>query len=100
VPTFFEEIEKITKAQQARGADFRSGNPWQRMRNLVPVFIPIFVSAFRRAEDLATAMEARGFRGASPRTRLYQLCLKRQDLLASLVVLAASLTVLGLERLV
>jgi energy-coupling factor transport system permease protein len=98
VPTFFEEIEKITKAQQARGADFRSGNPWQRIRNLVPVFIPIFVSAFRRAEDLATAMEARGFRGASPRTRLYRLCLRRQDLVASLTVLTVSLTVLALGR--
>lgn len=98
VPTLFEEIEKISKAQKARGVNFRSGKPWLRIRSLVPVFIPIFVSAFRRAEELATAMEARGFRGAPRRTRLYQLCLGRQDLVASLVVLAVSLAALGLER--
>ena len=99
VPTFFEEIEKITKAQKARGADFESRRPWQRVRSLVPVFIPIFVSAFRHAEDLAIAMEARGFRGAPRRTRLYQLRLGGQDLVASLAVLTVSLAALGLERL-
>jgi energy-coupling factor transport system permease protein len=99
VPTFFEEIEKIGKAQRARGADFRSGGLSQRIRSLVPVFIPIFVSAFRRAEDLAIAMEARGFRGAPRRTRLHRLRLGRQDLVASLIVLAVVLAALGLERL-
>lgn len=99
VPALFEEIDKITKAQQARGAEIGSGWPWQRMRSLVPVFVPIFVSAFRRAEELATAMEARGFRAAHPRTRLYRLRLTRQDLAASIVVLTVSLTSLGLERL-
>jgi energy-coupling factor transport system permease protein len=99
VPTFFEEIEKISKAQRARGVDFRSGNVLQRIRSLVPVFIPIFVSAFRRAEDLATAMEARGFRSAPRRTRLYRLHLGRQDLVAALLVLAVVLAALGLERM-
>lgn len=98
VPTFLEEIEKIGKAQRARGVDFRSGRPWRRIQSLVPIFVPIFVSAFRRAEELATAMEARGFRGAPHRSRLYQLCLSRQDLVASLTVLAVSLTALALER--
>ena len=99
VPTFFEEIDKISKAQRARGVDFRSGGLSQRIRGLVPVFIPIFVSAFRRAEDLAIAMEARGFRGAPRRTRLYRLRLGRGDLVAFLVVQAVILAALGLERL-
>ena len=99
VPTLFEEIEKISKAQRARGAGFQSGGLFQRIRSLVPVFIPIFVSAFRRAEDLAIAMEARGFRGASRRTRLHRLRLGRRDLVASLVVAAVVLAALGLERL-
>ena len=100
VPTFFEEIEKISKAQRARGVDYRSGGLAARLRSLVPVFIPIFVSAFCRAEDLATAMEARGFRSAPRRTRLYRLHLGRQDLLASLAVVAVILAALGLEQLV
>lgn len=99
VPAFLEEIEKISKAQRARGADFRSGGLAQRVRGMVPIFIPIFVSAFRRAEELAIAMEARGFRGAGRRTRLFELCLMRRDLLASLVVLAVSSAALGLDRL-
>jgi energy-coupling factor transport system permease protein len=98
VPTFFEEIEKISKAQRARGADFRSGGLLGRIRSLVPVFIPVFVSAFQRADDLATAMEARGFRSAPRRTRLHQLRLTRQDLTASLVVLVVVLAALGLAR--
>jgi energy-coupling factor transport system permease protein len=99
VPTLFDEIDKIAKAQQARGVDLYSKNPLRRARGWVPMFVPIFVSAFRRAEELATAMEARGFRGAQHRTRLYRLRLTRRDLVAALVVLACSLAVLGLERL-
>jgi energy-coupling factor transport system permease protein len=100
VPTFLEEIEKISKAQRARGADFRSGGLAQRIRGMVPIFVPIFVSAFRRAEELAIAMEARGFRGVARRTRMFELCLMRRDLLASLVVLTVSSLALGLDRLV
>lgn len=97
VPTLFDEIDKIAKAQRARGADPRVGWPWQRVRSWVPVFVPIFVSAFRRAEELAVAMEARGFRSAQQRTRLYQLRLTRRDLVATLVILAVGLAVIGLE---
>jgi energy-coupling factor transport system permease protein len=79
--------------------DLRSGGPWRRLRNWVPVFVPIFVIAFRRAEELATAMEARGFRAARYRTRMVQLRLTGQDLIASLVVLAFGLAVIGLEQL-
>jgi energy-coupling factor transport system permease protein len=68
------------------------------MQSWVPLFVPIFVAAFRRAEDLATAMEARGFRGAQHRTRLHQLRMTRQDWLAALIALIASLAILGLER--
>jgi energy-coupling factor transport system permease protein len=100
VPTLFEEIEKIAKAQRARGVDFRSGGPLRRARNLVPVFVPIFVSAFRRANDLATAMDARGFRCSPHRTRLRQLHLGLQDLIAILVVLGTVLAAIGIERLV
>ncbi|MGD8996595.1 MAG: energy-coupling factor transporter transmembrane component T [Anaerolineae bacterium] len=100
VPTLFNEIDKIVKAQRARGADLRSRSPWQRIRSWAPTFVPIFVSAFRRADDLARAMEARGFRGARHRTRLYQLRLTWQDLIASLVVILVSLAVIALERLV
>ena len=99
VPTFFDEIDKIAKAQQARGIDVLSRNPLRRARNWIPMYVPIFVSAFRRAEELATAMEARGFRGARHRTRLRQLRLTRRDLIASLIVLAVGLAVIGLERL-
>ena len=97
VPTLFEEIEKIAKAQRARGVDFRSGGPLRRARNLVPVFVPIFVSAFRRANDLATAMDARGFRCSPHRTRMQQLKLGFQDLVATLVVLGVVLAAIGVE---
>jgi energy-coupling factor transport system permease protein len=99
VPTLFNEIDKIVKAQRARGADLRSRSPWRRIRSWAPTFVPIFVSAFRRADDLAKAMEARGFRGARHRTRMYHLRLTRQDLVASIVVLLAGLVTIALERL-
>ncbi|MGD8244578.1 MAG: energy-coupling factor transporter transmembrane component T [Anaerolineae bacterium] len=99
VPTLFDEIDKIVKAQRARGADLRSRSPWRRIRSWAPTFVPIFVSAFRRADDLARAMEARGFRGARNRTRLHRLQLTWQDLVASLVVLLVSLVIIALERM-
>jgi energy-coupling factor transport system permease protein len=97
VPTIAQEVEKIGKAQLARGVD-PGGNPLRRVQSWVPMFVPIFVSAFRRAEQLATAMEARGFRGVRHRTRLYQLRLTRQDLAASLCVIAASLAIIALSH--
>lgn len=100
VPTLLDEIEKIIKAQEARGANLHSRSLWQRAQSWVSIFVPIFVSAFRRAEELATAMEARGFRGAHHRTRLCQLRLTLQDLAATVVILAVSLAAVGLERLV
>lgn len=70
LPTLAEETEKIMKAQQARGVDLSAGPIKERLRAIIPLLIPLFISAFKRAEDLATAMEARGYRGGEGRTRL------------------------------
>ncbi|CAK7003536.1 transporter [Tissierella sp. P1] len=82
IPTLLEETDKIMKAQMARGADFESGNILSRAKNLVPLLVPLFINAFRRADELATAMEARCYRGGDNRTRLNELKLKRIDILA------------------
>ena len=97
VPTLFEEIEGIARAQRARGADFHAGGPLRRARSLVPVFVPIFVSAVRRADALATAMDARCFRGAPVRTHMRQLRLGVRDLLAVAIVLVISLAAIAIK---
>ncbi len=79
IPTLLEETDKIMKAQMARGADFESGNILNRAKNLVPLLVPLFINAFRRADDLATAMEARCYRGGDGRTRLNELMFKKSD---------------------
>lgn len=79
IPTLMEETDKIIKAQTARGADFTSGNLIRRAKNLIPIAIPLFISAFRRAEELALAMEARGYRGGAGRTRLKKLSFTWRD---------------------
>ena len=94
VPTMSAQIDRIVTAQRARGAE-PMGNPVERVQSWVPMFVPIFVLAFRRAEQLAMAMEARGYRGAGERTRLKQLRFSRQDLVAVLVALAAVLAIAG-----
>lgn len=86
IPILMEEADKIMKAQMARGADFSSKNLIVRAKNLIPLLVPLFVAAFRRANDLALAMEARCYRGGSGRTKLHPLCYKRQDHLAYLVL--------------
>ena len=70
IPTLLEETDKIMKAQMARGADFESGNLIQRAKSLIPLLVPLFISAFRRADELAMAMEARCYRGGDSRTRM------------------------------
>lgn len=82
IPTLLEETEKIMKAQMARGADFESGNLLRRAKSLIPLLVPLFVSAFRRADELATAMEARCYRGGEGRTKLKQLRYTRLDYVA------------------
>lgn len=73
IPTLLDEAERIMKAQMARGADFHTGSPLRRARSMVPILVPLFVSSFRRADELALAMETRCYRGGENRTRLKQL---------------------------
>lgn len=79
IPVLLEETDKIMKAQMARGADFESGNLMKRAHNLIPLLVPLFVSAFRRADELAMAMEARCYRGGDNRTRLKVLKYGKSD---------------------
>ena len=85
IPTLIEETDKIISAQKARGADFESGNLLQRAKALIPLLVPLFVSAFRRADELATAMECRCYHGGKGRTKLKQLHYRRRDILSLLL---------------
>ena len=81
IPTLIEETDKIMSAQKARGADFESGNILQRVKALIPILVPLFISAFRRADELATAMECRCYQGGDGRTKMKLLRYKRNDFL-------------------
>ena len=94
IPTLLEEADKITKAQTARGADFETGGIIQRAKSMVPILVPLFVSAFRRADELAMAMESRCYHGGVGRTRMMVLKYSTGDLWAALsMVLLIGLTV-------
>ncbi len=96
IPTLIEETDKIMKAQQARGADFESGNLIARAKAMVPLLVPLFVSAFRRAGELAMAMEARCYHGGEGRTRLRVLRFTKDDISAFIVsALALALVIAG-----
>lgn len=82
IPTLMDETDKIMKAQMARGADFESGSLINRAKSLVPLLVPLFISSFRRAEELAMAMEARGYRGGEGRTRMKVLKMTSKDTIA------------------
>ena len=82
IPTLLEETDKIMKAQQARGADFETGSVLHRAKSLIPILVPLFVSAFRIAQDLAMAMEARCYRGGEHRTRMHEMKMKGRDYVA------------------
>ena len=82
IPTLLEETDKIMKAQQARGADFETGGLMKRAKGLIPVLVPLFVSAFRIAQDLAMAMEARCYHGGENRTRMHEMKLRTRDFVA------------------
>ena len=86
IPILLEETDKIMKAQMARGADFESKNIIKKAKALVPLLVPLFVSAFRRANDLAMAMEARCYRGGEGRTKMKPLIYKKRDRLAYIVL--------------
>ena len=96
IPTLMEETDKIMKAQMARGIDFSSGPIKDRIKAVVPLLVPLFVSSFKRAEELATAMEARGYRGGEGRTKYRQLSWGTADslLMVSLVILTGLLVLL------
>lgn len=82
IPTLIEETDKIMSAQKARGADFESGNLMEKAKALVPILVPLFISAFRRADELATAMECRCYHGGEGRTKLHVLKYERRDYIA------------------
>ena len=84
IPTLMDETDKIMKAQMARGADFESGNLISRAKSLIPILVPLFISSFRRADELAMAMESRCYKGGEGRTRMKQLKIIREDYIASL----------------
>ena len=88
IPILLEETDKIMKAQTARGADFESGNLIQKVKNMVPLLVPLFISAFRRANDLAMAMEARCYHGGEGRTQMKPLKYVRRDFVAYGIVFA------------
>ncbi len=99
IPILVEETDKIMKAQMARGADFESGNFVNRIRNMIPLLVPLFVSAFRRATDLAMAMEARCYRGGIGRTKMKPLRYEHRDHLAYLVLFLYLAAILALRIL-
>jgi energy-coupling factor transport system permease protein len=86
IPTLMEETDKIIKAQQARGADFESGSLFQRAKSLIPILVPLFVSSFRIAQDLALAMEARCYHGGRGRTRMNEIRFDRGDAVAAVLM--------------
>ena len=100
IPILLEETDKIMKAQIARGADLESGNIIQRTKAMVPILIPLFVSAFRRANDLAMAMEARCYNGGENRTKMKPLIYKTRDHMAYLITVFYMAAVFGLGRFV
>jgi energy-coupling factor transport system permease protein len=97
IPTLIEETEKIMNAQKARGADFESGNLIKRAKALIPILVPLFISSFRRADDLAIAMEARCYRGGEGRTRLRELAYSSRDFFALAVVTLLLVSVIYLK---
>ena len=100
IPTLIEETDKIMSAQKARGADLESGGVMQRAKALMPILIPLFVSAFRRADELALAMECRCYHGGEGRTRMKQMKLHSRDLVSSIVTAAVFAGVILLNKYV
>ena len=100
IPTLIEETDKIMSAQKARGADIESGGLVKRIKALIPILIPLFISSFKRAEELALAMESRCYRGGEGRTRMKQLKAKARDYIAVLVCLVVLSLVITLNILI
>ena len=100
IPILLEETDKIMKAQIARGADLESGNIIQRAKSMIPILVPLFVSAFRRANDLAMAMESRCYRGGEGRTKMKPLRYHKRDYIAYIVVIIYVIAVFVIGRYV
>lgn len=97
IPTLLDETDKIMKAQQARGADFDSGNLMQKAKSLIPILVPLFISAFRRAEELAMAMEARCYHGDENRTRMNRMQMQKRDYSAFALGMVYLVAILGIR---
>ena len=97
IPTLLDETDKIMKAQQARGADFDTGNLMQKAKSLIPILVPLFISAFRRAEELAMAMEARCYHGDEHRTRMNVMTMKSSDYRAAVMAAVYTVVIIGLR---
>ena len=100
IPMLLEETDKIMKAQQARCADFESGGLVSKAKSLVPILVPLFVSAFRRANDLALAMEARCYRGGEGRTKMKPLCYHRPEYAAYGILAVYFVLIIGINAAV
>lgn len=94
IPTLLEETDRIMKAQASRGANFTTGSIMQKAKSMIPVLVPLFVSAFRRADDLATAMEARCYRGGEGRSKMHQLYYTNKDRIGFAAVMLVTLILL------
>ena len=97
IPTLIEETDKIMCAQKARGADFETGSLMDRAKALIPILVPLFISAFRRADELATAMECRCYQGGEGRTKMKLLRYHREDFLSYGVGVVLVAVVIGLK---
>ena len=98
IPTLIEETDKIMSAQKARGADFESGNLIQKAKAMIPILVPLFISAFRRADELATAMECRCYHGGEGRTKLHVLKYESRDYVALVLGVLVLVAVIVLRR--
>lgn len=94
IPTLLDETAKIVKAQMARGANFTEGSIWKRVKAFVPILVPLFVQAFKRADDLAIAMEARGYAGGEGRTKFRLLSWKKTDTIALIIFVIYAILIL------
>ena len=99
IPTLAEETEKIQKAQTARGADFSSKNLFKRVKAMIPLLVPLFVSAFRRADELATAMDARCYNGGKNRTRMHESKIGRSDIMYAIIYIAICAIILTIQTI-
>lgn len=95
IPTLLDETDKIMKAQQARGADFETGSIFQRAKQMIPILVPLFISAFRIAQDMAMAMEARCYNGGNNRTRMNAIKFKKTDAVAIVILTVFTAGIIG-----